>query len=83
MFCAECSCENIETDKRCVRCGVNLFQNHMDSDDLPSAKLESSSEASNAKEKASNLVEETVSETIDEAISQGLGASAEGVFSGL
>ena len=34
MYCVECSCENIETDKRCVRCGVNLFQNYTDLADL-------------------------------------------------
>ena len=83
MFCTECSGENIETDKRCIRCGVNLFQNYMYPDDLPPLKLKEPHETNTTKQAASNSAEETVGEIIGEAVSQGLGAIAEGVFSGL
>ena len=52
-------------------------------DDLPSLKLKEPHETNTTKQAASNSAEETVGEIIGEAVSQGLGAIAEGVFSGL
>jgi uncharacterized membrane protein YvbJ len=83
MFCSECSCENIETDKRCVRCGVNLFQNYMDLADLSVQNTETDNKSSPVKEAVENIAEETMGEIIGEVISQGAGAIIEGIFSGL
>jgi uncharacterized membrane protein YvbJ len=83
MFCSECSCENIETDKRCVRCGVNLFQNYMDLADLSSQNVQTDNKSSTVKVTVENVAGETVTEIVGEVISQGVGAIVEGVFSGL
>jgi hypothetical protein len=85
MFCSECecSCENIETGKRCVRCGINLFQNYMDLANLSGQNRGADNKPSPVKEAVENIAEETMGEIIGEVISQGAVAIVEGIFSGL